>query len=372
MVRRAAGSYRLGRLRFDAFLAAEAHETPEGGAKGFVEALSLALAPAAAAAPASAAAAAAAVTAAGALARALTTAPALPATLAELPALASAAAVAAATATLRPDRGAGGSKKIRAAPERWAAAAAHLRCMLAADVYAFARHAAFETAPHPFERLLVLEGGDGDNRTTGEDDSSSRDERRIPRRATNRVGSSFASEASLAVRVAALADAEKRLAALAAEPPSSSSRRESFEDVSARLASLRASLARLALVAAARETTPRLCDDALVSLQAAADETEAHSDPLTPLDDASETQDGTPKRGASFDAFFSSGSNAAARAFAKSGASAASMFDFEAKTRDARERKRLVIRRRPRASRQRARRDGGARRRRFGERGHDA
>ena len=34
MVRRAAGSYRLGRLRFDAFLAAEAHETPEGGAKG--------------------------------------------------------------------------------------------------------------------------------------------------------------------------------------------------------------------------------------------------------------------------------------------------------------------------------------------------
>ena len=233
MVRRAAGSYRLGAVRVEAFLGAEAHDAPPGGARGFVAALAEALAPAAAAAPASSAAAAAAVAAAGALARAVSTAPALPAPLAELPAPASAAAVAAATATLRPDRGPG-SKKIRAAHERWAAAAAHLRGMLPADVFAFARHAAFETAPHPFERLFSsplsspFKGEENETRP-------------------KRFGASFASEAALSARLAALADAEKRLAALAAEV--SSSKRE---NVSALLESTRASLARLSLVAAAR------------------------------------------------------------------------------------------------------------------------
>ena len=130
-----------------------------------------------------------------------------------------------------------------------------------------------------------------------------------------RFGASFASEAALSARLAALADAEKRLAALAAEV--SSSKRE---NASALLESTRASLARLSLVAAARDARPALGDDALAALEAAAV--------------SSETETDSP---ASFDAFFSSATNGAARRFAALGASAHAMFGFEESTRDARE-----------------------------------
>ena len=171
--------------------------------------------------------------------------------------------------------------------------------MLPADVFAFARHAAFETAPHPFERLF----------SKGEDKGEENETR------PKRFGASFASEAPLSARLAALADAEKRLAALAAEV--SSSKRE---NASALLESTRASLARLSLVAAARDARPALGDDALAALEAAAV--------------SSETETDSP---ASFDAFFSSATNGAARRFAALGASAHAMFGFEESTRDARE-----------------------------------
>ena len=240
MAQRASGSYRLGPVRISAFLGKEGFDAPPGGAHEILKAFVETLSPAAAAATVSAASSAAATSAASALARAVASAPKLPPGLDELPALTSAASLAAATVTLRPDMCAGG--RARASPEaRWAAAAKHFCGMLPVDLAAFTRHAVFADAPHPFNRF----GEVSMSKQTDQETSKS----------------SFASEAPLAVRVAALQQALMKL-----------NERGANSEIQGLASSIRVSLGRLELVQAVRSSTPCMTPQSLEDLEAAASE----------------------------------------------------------------------------------------------------
>ena len=178
-----------------------------------------------------------------------------------------------------PDRGPG-SKKIRAAHERWPPPPrTYAACFRRTS--AFARHAAFETAPHPFERLF---SSPLSSPFKGEETNAPETFRRFVR-----------AGGGASARLAALADAES------ASPRSPRRfRRRKRERI--RAPRVHARLAGAPLAGRRRAgRAAALGDDALAALEAAAV--------------SSETETDSP---ASFDAFFSSATNGAARRLAGS------------------------------------------------------